>query len=341
MAVADGGATPAEELVSPVGWGFVGAGGVARRQMLPAVAGEAGIRLAAVMVRDLARARRIGAEFGVAAAYDNVGALVNDPAVEAVYIATPPAGHEEQVVTACEHGKAVLLEKPMATDLAAARRMRAAAAAAGVLFAVCFPLRHNAAVRELRRRREAGWFGDLVLLRGQMAKWYPLDESVWRADPAQAGGGVLMDLGSHLLDWVYYLGGEAEALSAIIRRRVWDVAVEDTALVQVSLSNGALASLELGFSVCGSHQSLEVCGTRGTAVYRDGRLRCESADGAEEPECPARNVYREELLDFSHALRTGREAATTGADGERNVAQLLAAYEAAAQGCRAVVSGGW
>lgn len=324
----------------PVGWGFLGAGGVARRQMLPAVAREPWVRVAAVMVREQSRAAAIGREFGAQAAYDSVPGLLNDPQVEAVYVATPPACHEAQVVAACESGKAVLLEKPMATDLPAARRMQDAAAAAGVLFAVCFPLRHTAAAREMKRLAEAGWFGDLVLLRGQMVKWYPLDESAWRADPAQAGGGVLSDLGSHLLDWVRWLAGEAESLTATVAKRVWPVAVEDTALVQVQLACGAMASLELGFSVGVAHQALEIYGTRGAAWWRGGRLVLETAAGAEERELPARNVYREELLDFSAALRAGRPAATTGLDGERNVAQLRAAYRAASEGCRVAVSRG-
>jgi predicted dehydrogenase len=193
----------------------------------------------------------------------------------------------------------------------------------------------------MRSRIRSGELGELVLLRGQMVKWYPLDRSLWRADPERAGGGVLMDLGSHLLDWVYYLGGEARHLSAAVGRRVWDVDVEDTALVQLGLAGGAMATIELGFGIHGGRQSLEAYGTKGAAVYRDGRLWIESERGVEEPDCPGRNVYREELLDFSRALREGHAPATCGGDGERNVAQLAAAYESADQGRRMVVASGW
>ena len=328
-----------------VGWGFLGAGGVAKRQMLPAVVDHPEVRVAGVMVRDLGRAQELAATFGAAAAYDNYTELVNDPGVEAVYIATPPATHEVQVLTAIAAGKAVLLEKPMATTPDAARRMCDAAAKAGVLLAVCFPMRHTGANRALRQRIQDGALGQLVLLRAQMAKWYPLDESVWRADPEQAGGGVIMDLGSHLLDWVYYLSGEAVSISAMTAQRVWPVAVEDTAVLHLELTNGALASLELGFGVAGSHTALEVYGTHAVARQQGGKLRLETPDGVEEPALAGTNVYREELLDFGRALKAGRSAVTCGEDGYRNVAQLTAAYRAAAQGSREVLavgsSAGW
>lgn len=331
----------------PVGWGFIGAGGVARRRMLPSIADCDQVRLRAVMVRDQARAEAIAAEFGAERAYHRVEALLDDPAVEAVYIATPLARHAEQVLAAARAGKAILLEKPMAMSLAECDAMLAAVAVAGVPLAVCLPMRLTGPVALLKRWLEAGDLGEPTYLRAQMAKWYPLAAGDWRADPAQAGGGALMDLGSHLLDLVAHLLGPASALTAALANRAFDLPVEDTALVQLRLASGALASCEMSFAVADSENSIELYGTRGAATARsprDGAAVRRVVDGLVEEFVPEPvDVYRAELLDFSAALRENRPALTSGADGRRNLDWLLTAYRAAASDCwlEPAEQGGW
>ncbi|NWG75265.1 MAG: Gfo/Idh/MocA family oxidoreductase [Rubrivivax sp.] len=316
----------------PVRWGFLGAGGIARRRMLPAIVGQPEVKIQAVMVRDQARAEALAAEFHAAQAYDSVAALLADSRIEAVYIATPLDRHLEHVLAAAEAGKAILLEKPMALTVDQAEAMMEAVRRAGVLFAVCLPMRLSGTVAAIAELLRAGRLGELTYLRAQMAKWYPLDSSAWRADPAQSGGGVLMDLGSHLLDLAWYLGGPAEALTASLAQRAFDVPVEDTALVQMRFASGALATLEVSFAAHEGGTAIEVYGTRGQAVALGERVRCR-IDGVEVELAPAPvNVYRAELLDFSRALREHRPALTSGTDGRRNTAWLQAAYAGARGG---------
>lgn len=318
------------------GWGFLGAGGVARRCMLPAVCDRPETHLAAVMVRDQARAEAIANEFGAAAAYHRVDALLADPAVTAVYIATPLDTHRELVLAAAAAGKHILLEKPMALSVAEADEMLAAAADAGVRLAVCFPLRHTHAVRKLREWITAGELGELTYLRLQLAKWYPLEPDAWRADPARGGGGVLMDLGSHLLDLARWLAGPLTELRAVATQRAWATAVEDTSLVVGRHDSGAMSVLEVSFAVHGSDNACEVYGTRGwvrvTAAHGTTVARRIVAGQEEEIELPPVNVYAAELLDFSRALRSGEPTATTGEDGRANVADLARAYRSLREG---------
>lgn len=326
----------------PIGWGFIGAGGVAYRRMLPAVHQLDEVRVAAVMVRDQARADAIAAEFGAAAAYDSVERLLADDGVEAVYVATPPQVHEEQVIAAAEAGKHILLEKPMALDLAACDRMLAATAAAGVALAVCFPLRHTGVVREMKRRISAGELGTLTYLRLQLAKWYPLDEAAWRADPVQSGGGVLMDLGSHLFDLAAYLGGPPGEVTALTARRGFDLAVEDTAVALLRLASGAVAVIETSFAAADSPNAIEVYGTEGALLAgsprNEPRIRWLRRDGEEEISVTSPNVYEAEVVDFGRALRADRPAATSGLDGRVNVGCLTAAYQAARGPARPVAT---
>jgi predicted dehydrogenase len=309
----------------PVVWGFVGAGGVARRRMLPALRGCREVRLGAVMVRDQARAEALAAEFGVARAYDRVEALLADSELEAVYIATPPDQHAAQVIAAARAGKHVLVEKPMALSVADCDAMLAAAREHAVRLAVCFPLRHDWGVQQLRATLASGALGELTVLRAQMVKPYPLPPGSWRADPRQAGGGVLMDLGSHLLDLAVWLGGPLAALHAELATSNGR-AVEDTAAVLLRFAGGALGTLEMSWVVGAPAYAIELGATAGRAVLDGEELRLLSPTGETRARVPGDDTYRRELLDFGAALRTGRPAATSGEDGRTNTAWLAAAY---------------
>src|SRR5690349_14653367 len=109
-----------------IGWGIVATGGVARliADDLRLVENS---RLAAVSSRDLARAAAFSAEFGAERAYGEVAALISDPAVDVVYVATPHAQHPPVVRMALEAGKAVLCEKAFTTSLAETESLAALA----------------------------------------------------------------------------------------------------------------------------------------------------------------------------------------------------------------------
>jgi predicted dehydrogenase len=119
-------------------WGIIGAGDIARKQTARAIGVAQNSRLLAVMRRDLSAARAFAAEFGAPRAYDRVEALLADPEIDAVYIATPVHAHAEQTLAAARAGKHVLVEKPMALSTAECRAMVAACRAAGVRLMVCY-----------------------------------------------------------------------------------------------------------------------------------------------------------------------------------------------------------
>ncbi|MFH1570530.1 MAG: Gfo/Idh/MocA family oxidoreductase, partial [Gemmatimonadota bacterium] len=113
-----------------VRWGVLGAGSVARRRVMPAMAASPRRRLQTLMVRDRERARRLAAEFGATSSCDRVGELISDPEVDAVYVSSPVDLHCQQVLAAAAAGKHVLCEKPMALSPEECRRMIAACDAA-------------------------------------------------------------------------------------------------------------------------------------------------------------------------------------------------------------------
>ena len=113
-------------------WGIIGCGDVTEVKSGPALQKATGSALVAVMRRDLSKAQDYARRHGVPRAYNSADALINDPEVDAVYIATPPSSHCALTLAVAAAGKPCLVEKPMAMNHGECRRMIEACAARGV-----------------------------------------------------------------------------------------------------------------------------------------------------------------------------------------------------------------
>lgn len=258
-----------------IGWGIVGFGWVAQDYMAPAIL-AAGHRLAAVC--DPRLDARAAAEALGASAHAHLADLLDEPGVDAVYVATPNDRHREAVEAAAAAGKAVLCEKPMATSLEDARAMARACSHAGVLYGTAFDQRHHPAHRAMRDAIRAGAIGTVTTVRIVYACWVGRDwaddrgQDNWRVDPAQAGGGALMDLAPHGLDLVDFLLGEpVEEVAALTQTRVQGYQVDDGALLIGRTGDGVLANLHVAYNCPEAlpRRRLEVVGSRGQIVALD------------------------------------------------------------------------
>src|SRR5882724_939759 len=135
---------PPDEPAMNLSWGIIGAGDIVRRHVAPAIQRLASHRIAAITRRDEALARQFAAEFAVPKFYTKPEDLVADPAVNAVYIATPPSSHAELTALAAQAGKHVLCEKPIACSSAEARAMIETAERSRVRLMICHYQRFNA-----------------------------------------------------------------------------------------------------------------------------------------------------------------------------------------------------
>jgi len=165
-----------------VGIGVLGTGGIATRVAGSIEAAE-GARVAAILSRDHARAAGMATAHAAATPYVSLDRLLADPAVDAVYVATPNALHAEQAIAALAAGKHVLVEKPMALDVEAAEAMVAAAATAGRVLAVGFHLRFHPAHGALREMVAGGELGEPTLVQGVFGAFAGADRSLWQFDP--------------------------------------------------------------------------------------------------------------------------------------------------------------
>ena len=223
--------------------GFLGAGFIARyhASMLAGIADRAPIT--AVHDVDPERAAEFAARHGaiVAASIDEVLA-----SVDAVYVATWTAEHPALVAAAADAGVAVFCEKPLATSIDAAIAMVGQVEAAGATNQVGLVLRDSPSfllLRHLVQRPEAGRLMSVVFRDDQFIPIQGLYESTWRADPAKAGAGTLLEHSVHDLDLLEWIGGPVSEVSARTRNFHGIDGIEDLAVATLAFADGAVASL--------------------------------------------------------------------------------------------------
>lgn len=322
-----------------VGWGIVGYGWVARDYMEPGIR-AAGHRL--VAVSDPNPESRAAAERAGARVHADLAGLIAEPAVEAVYVATPNHLHRGAVEALAAAGKAILCEKPMAATLADAEAIAHAVDSRKIFYGTAFDQRHHPAHRTIRAQIEAGGLGTVTAVRIVYACWLGRDWSEagqpnWRIDAAQAGGGALMDLAPHGLDLVDYLLGEPIAdLAALTQTKAQDYAVDDGALLIGRTRSGALASLHVAYNCPDAlpRRRLEIVGTKGMLVAENtmgqtagGSLTfVDGASGRTEPLAfdADSSPFTEQVRAFGSALRRPEERAAYAASRDLHTMRLVA-----------------
>ncbi len=188
----------------------------------------------------------------------------------------PNVVHAEPTIAAARAGKHVVCEKPLGLTAAESYEMWQEAEGAGVNHLCGFNYRFVPAVRLARELLEAGELGDVVHFRArylQSGGW-DADEAAWRFDPAQAGTGVIGDLGSHSIDLARYLVGEIASVSALVRTIVPGRRVDDHFVAAAEFENGVVGTLEASQLARGRANSnaFEINGSKGSLAFDAERL---------------------------------------------------------------------
>ena len=202
------------------GMGVVGAGIMGRR-MIAGVQPHARWRVAALWDPDVATLRAAAEGAPGATVAGGLAALVADPAVDLVYIASPPAFHDEGVAAALAAGKPVLCEKPLAHTVADAQALRDRVAAAGLPAAVHFPFGRSPAANRLLDLVRSGALGPIqqATIRARFARWpreWQAGAAPWLSGAAQ--GGFTREVLSHFVFLSLRLFGPATAERLAIER---------------------------------------------------------------------------------------------------------------------------
>lgn len=326
-------------------WGVTGFGVIARTRFVPGLKAVPGSKLVALQNRSTEQATTYATQFHCRG-YGTVEELLRDPAVEAVYIASPPNRHLGEVEMATAAGKHILLEKPMALTIAECRDMDEMARRAGVTLMLANMLRLNAVHQEARRLIQSGALGKVVAARLNFGFLLPEFAQTWRLQVAIGGGGPLMDVGVHAVNLLrYVLNAEVDLVQgasqdwALSRPKGGDA--EDTAAMTLTLTGGTLATVLVSFATPGMDNRLEVYGTEGM-LWTDGSIGQESTgrlflrkgEGEAHDATPAEipEIYAAEIFHLEECARTGRQPLVDATDGARDLAVVLAAAQSAAEG---------
>lgn len=192
-----------------VSWGIIGCGNVTEVKSGPAFNLVPNSELVAVMRRDGAKSEDYAERHRIRKWYSDASDLINDPEVNAIYIATPPAYHEAYTLQAFNAGKSVYVEKPMALDSAEAKRMSEAAEKSSKKLCVAHYRRAQARFIKILELIKKNSIGEIVSVDLQFHQTYqPGTENTWRTNPAISGGGLFHDLAPHQLDLMLYFFGK-------------------------------------------------------------------------------------------------------------------------------------
>ena len=187
-----------------LGTGFMG------RVHLEAVRRVESVEAAAIAGRNVEAARQLGAGFSISAIATDYREILRDPEIDAVHICTPNAQHFFMAKDAIEAGKHVLCEKPLATSVEEGEELVSLAAKKGVRNCVCHNLRYYPMVQQMRRMREAGDLGEILVVQGTYSQDWLLYDTDWNWRVETKAGGpsrCMADIGSHWFDMAEHVTG--------------------------------------------------------------------------------------------------------------------------------------
>jgi len=260
--------------MNEIKWGIIGCGDVTEVKSGPAFNKVAHSKLVAVMRRDAAKAEDYAKRHGVPKWYSNAQDLINDPEVNAIYIATPPLQHEEYTIVALAAGKPVYVEKPMALNSQAAQNMAHAAHQYDVKLVVAHYRRAQPLFLKIKSLLATNTIGevrfvDLKMLQPKASNIIANSEENWRINPAISGGGLFHDLAPHQLDLMLYYFGEVKQFNGLANKKDATEPVEDLVTGHILFESGVVFNGLWCFSVPENEQTdiCEIYGSKGKISF--------------------------------------------------------------------------
>ncbi len=245
------------------------------------------------------RASTFADKYGIEAVYEDSTAFFEHAGLDAVSIVTTDKTHAGLALQAIDTGLHVLCEKPLATSVDDARKMSEVATAAGIIHLVNFSYRRSAALMAARDLIGSGEIGRLIhfeahylqswLVSKKWGDWHTEDKWLWRLSTEDGSGGVLGDIGVHLLDFVTFPAGDVKWLQCELRTfpkadgdRIGEYVLDanDSAVITLSLAGGALGTVHMSRWATGHLNSI------GLSLFGDkGALRIDLDDSYDTLQC--------------------------------------------------------
>jgi len=334
---------------------IAGAGAIAERAHIPALANIPDAKVVAIQSRTADKADRVARALWDDAArpkvYSDFDEMLAREHPDAVGIFTPNRWHCEFTVKALDAGAHVLVEKPMAPTAAEARKMVDAAAKAGRVLMVAMQRRFGGIERAIKDALASGAIGEPNFIRARFSHggphlWAP--GQTWFTTASEAGGGAMLDLGVHVADLAIWFMGEVDSVSGQVATLAKQIAVDDTGAMILHFKSGAMGVVEASWSSMPPLSAIEIYGTEGRVMagYPRNDISILKSDGT-----PAPGFSREEVMsrfdprdflapsrglaeNFVAAIQGRAKPSPDGIDGMRAVEAIEACYRSSRTGTR-------
>ncbi|MGE5524543.1 MAG: Gfo/Idh/MocA family protein [Rhodospirillaceae bacterium] len=304
------------------------------------------IRFVAGVLRHPDKAREYAQKQGLVL-HDDLQVVLDDPAIDAIVLATPHTIHARQIMAAAKAGKHVFTEKPFTlTHREAADALRIAQAKK-ITLAVGYNWRFQPALQEIRRMLDDGRLGKLLHIEGNFCgpSAYRFSKDHWRQSRDEGPGGGMTGRGVHVVDAMLYLAGRADSVYAQSYRLAQDHGIDDTTSMLFRFRNGVTAYLGTIIATAETWR-MQVFGSRGWVEVGDvehlttWQMRVCYVDPDDllthrKPQIvsfPETSTERAELEHFADAVERGELLALPGGDEEHGVAVFEAIIRSASSG---------
>ena len=252
-------------------WGIIGCGNVTEVKSGPAFNKVEHSSLIAVSRRDPDKLADYVKRHDIPLSFTNALDLIQSEKINAIYIATPPDVREAYAIEAMQLGKPVYLEKPMALNLAACKRLKSVSEKLGIKLSVAHYRRNLPLFMEVKNILEQGDIGAIKEVQITMLKKTDKaakDPSNWRVDPSIAGGGYFYDLAPHQIDLVFYFFGKPKSFSGTSTNKAGLYKAEDFVQGTIELENGIVCKGLWDFSINGEEKDeFLIIGEKGTIRF--------------------------------------------------------------------------
>jgi predicted dehydrogenase len=287
----------------PIRWGFLGAGGIAASMAADLIHGNN--TLYAVAARDAGRAAAFAAQFGASHSHGDYRAVVEDPDVDIVYVATTHPFHREQALMAIEAGKHVLIEKPLALNAAHAGEVLTAARQKGVFAMEAVWMRANPLILKAHEIVTRGVIGDVVAIQADFSIEVAFDPTHRLYDLAN-GGGALLDLGIYPIHFALLFLGHPDLQQVL--GTLSPTGSDAVAALQWGYRSGAVAQLRCATTAWAPGRAT-VIGTTGSMsvepwFVNPERLVVTTSEGESRVEGEG-TAYGPQVQEVERCLRAG------------------------------------
>jgi predicted dehydrogenase len=285
------------------------------------------------------KALRYAKNRGVKNVYADYEDLLKNDGIDGVVVNLPNFLHLEAAVKAAEAGKHILLEKPLARNVEEGEKILSAVRRNGVKLMIGYVLRFNPVLRKVHDEIADGLFGSVQIVEATNVSggpFSPKNDSVgpvqvpsWWFDKELSGGGVLLDLGSHMIDLLGWYFGEVVYVKSYMEH-LFKNDLEDVATCLLKFKDGPIATVKVGWFSKAFLQSLQVCGTAKNMLVRispQTALQTIWKGIATKFGLTESGAYYLQLKHFVECLQKDKEPEPSGEEGLRSLQVISRAYE--------------